>query len=98
MPEATTFIMTGENLSYLCALFNSSTIAYIFKRFYAGGGLGENGYRYKKAFFVNLPIPKYVGNSLQNDIMQCSETDRIIYKLYGLSNEEICFIESQQNQ
>ena len=31
---------------------------YIFKNYYAGGGLGEKGIRYKKAFLNNLPIPK----------------------------------------
>jgi len=29
-----------------------------FKTFYAGGELGKNGVRYKKAFLIKLPIPK----------------------------------------
>ncbi|RUM61025.1 MAG: hypothetical protein DSY66_03040 [Persephonella sp.] len=57
-PEATTFIMTGENLKYILALLNSYPVAFFFKQFYAGGGLGEEGYRYKKAFLEKLPIPK----------------------------------------
>ncbi|WP_199768961.1 class I SAM-dependent DNA methyltransferase, partial [Helicobacter cetorum] len=56
--EATSFVLTGCNLRYLIALLNTSFIAYIFKTFYAGGGLGERGYRYKKAFIERLPIPK----------------------------------------
>ena len=98
MPEATTFIMTGENLKYLCALFNSMATAYFFKTFYAGGGLGENGYRYKKAFFINMPIPKYKGTSLQKTIECGTDNDSYIYELYGLTTEEVQFIESQQNQ
>jgi hypothetical protein len=98
MPEATTFIMTGENLKYLCALFNSMATAYFFKTFYAGGGLGENGYRYKKAFFTNMPIPKYKGTTLQKTIEGGTDNDSYIYELYGLTTEEVQFIESQQNQ
>ena len=56
--EATSFILTGKNLKYILGLLNNSFVAYIFKTFYAGGGLGEKGYRYKKAFLENLPIPK----------------------------------------
>ena len=98
MPEATTFIMTGEYLKYLCALFNSLTTAYFFRTFYAGGGLGENGYRYKKAFFIKMPIPKYKGTTLQKTIEDCTDNDSYIYELYGLTREEVQFIESQQNQ
>ncbi|ELW7872006.1 Eco57I restriction-modification methylase domain-containing protein, partial [Campylobacter coli] len=48
--EATSFILTGENLKYLIAFLNNDFVAFIFKTFYAGGNLGENGFRYKKAF------------------------------------------------
>ena len=57
-PEATVFIMTGEYLEYLINFLNSPITASIFKKFYAGGGLGNDGYRYKKQFLLNLPIPK----------------------------------------
>ena len=96
MPEATTFIMTGEHLEYLCHLFNSNPVAWFFKRFYAGGGLGENGYRYKKAFFENLPVPKYKGTELQKKIESKTEINRKVYELYGLNEEEIQFIENVQ--
>jgi len=57
-PEATTFILTGKNIKYLISLLNSKPITYIFKKFYAGGGLGDEGFRYKKVFLINLPIPQ----------------------------------------
>lgn len=57
-PEATTFIMTGERLKYLTALLNSKMITYAFKKFYAGGDLRGNTFRYKKVFVELLPIPK----------------------------------------
>ncbi|MCC5945637.1 MAG: class I SAM-dependent DNA methyltransferase [Bernardetiaceae bacterium] len=56
--EATNFLMTGENLKYLIAMLNSNFITWAFKKFYAGGGLGEKGFRYKKAFLAELPIPQ----------------------------------------
>ncbi|GAA7694625.1 class I SAM-dependent DNA methyltransferase [Helicobacter pylori] len=56
--EATSFILTGEHLRYLLGMLHSKLITFAFKTFYAGGGLGESGYRYKKAFIERLPIPK----------------------------------------
>ncbi len=56
--EATSFILTGEHLRYLLGMLYSKLITFAFKTFYAGGGLGESGYRYKKAFIERLPIPQ----------------------------------------
>jgi len=56
-PEATTFILTGANIHYLVSALNSKLFEYAFKTFYAGGGLGEDGFSYKKQFLINLPIP-----------------------------------------
>ncbi|MCQ2857999.1 class I SAM-dependent DNA methyltransferase [Helicobacter pylori] len=56
--EATSFILTGEHLCYLLGMLHSKLITFAFKTFYAGGGLGESGYRYKKAFIERLPISK----------------------------------------
>ena len=61
--EATSFILSGNenfthSLHYLLGILHSKLITYAFKEFYAGGGLGESGYRYKKVFLERLPIPK----------------------------------------
>ncbi len=56
--EATSFILTGEHLRYLLGMLHSKLITFAFKTFYAGGGLGKSGYRYKKAFIERLPIPQ----------------------------------------
>ena len=95
-PEATTFILTGEHLPYLYNLFHSKAISYFFKTFYAGGGLGDSGYRYKKAFFEKLPIPKFEGTELQQNIYNAnmySKIDQLIYQLYNLTKQEIREIE-----
>ncbi len=95
LPEATTFIMTGSHLQYLYNLFHSKPITIFFKAFYAGGGLGENGYRYKKAFFELLPIPKWNNTDLQNKIKKATSSDDInhlVSDLYGLNEEEFDYI------
>ena len=57
-PDATAFVLSGEQLSFLYGLLHTNAVTYFFKTFYAGGGLGEDGYRYKKRFLELLPIPK----------------------------------------
>ncbi len=70
--EATSFILTGEHLRYLLGMLHSKLITFAFKTFYAGGGLGESGYRYKKAFIERLPIPKITS---KNQELACKITD-----------------------
>jgi type II restriction/modification system DNA methylase subunit YeeA len=64
--------MTGNNLKYILGLLNSRPVAFFFKIFYAGGGLGEDGYRYKKAFLEQLPIPPITpqNQTIVNQIVQ----------------------------
>ncbi len=113
--EATSFIMTGKNLKYQLGLLNSKPVAFFFRTFYAGGGLGEEGYRYKKAFLEQLPLPLITPKnqpivqqieSLVDQILSIKkqnphadtsqlerEIDQLVYKLYGLTEEEIKIIE-----
>ncbi|TPH75110.1 class I SAM-dependent DNA methyltransferase [Helicobacter pylori] len=73
--EATSFILTGEHLRYLLGMLHSKLITFAFKTFYAGGGLGESGYRYKKAFIERLPIPKITpkNQELARKITACAQ-------------------------
>ncbi len=82
--EATSFILSGNknfksSLEYLLGLLHSKLCTFAFKEFYAGGGLGESGYRYKKAFLENLPIPKITQSQeaefskIVNAIIQCKK-------------------------
>ncbi len=73
--EATSFILTGEHLRYLLGMLHSKLITFAFKTFYAGGGLGESGYRYKKAFIERLPIPQITpqNQKLAHKITDCAE-------------------------
>jgi len=55
--DATALFMTGEHIKYLIGVFNSKAGEFVFKRFYAGGGLGKSGYRYKKVYLLQVPVP-----------------------------------------
>lgn len=100
----TCFILTGNNLKYIIALLNSKPVSFLFKTFYAGGGLGEEGYRYKKIFLEKLPIPGLDKNKIIetaiNEIYLRKKTnintveletriDEYIYRLYGFTEDEI---------
>lgn len=102
----TTFIMTGSHLKYVLAILNAKASAYFFKTFYAGGGLGEDGYRYKKAYLENLPIPVPTPEQEKEVVALVDkmlahpddkETDeqinQLVYTLYGLTEEEIKIVE-----
>ncbi|EEP3854497.1 class I SAM-dependent DNA methyltransferase [Campylobacter lari] len=84
--EATSFILTGENLKYLIAFLNNDFVAFIFKTFYAGGNLGENGFRYKKAFLERLPIPKIN-----------SKNEKLANELISLVDEILVLKEQDKN-
>ncbi len=109
--------MTGENIKYICGLLNSNPVNYFFRIYYSGGGLGKEGYRYKKAFLENLPIPPITpatepivsqieslvdkilaakkGNPQADTSVWEKEIDRLVYKLYELTEEEIRIIENK---
>lgn len=55
--DASVFFMVGEHVKYLAGFFNSKAGEFVFKRFYAGGGLGKSGYQYQKIYVVQVPIP-----------------------------------------
>ena len=50
-------LLTGKNIKYLAGIFCSSHFNYTFSNYYAGGGLGEKGVRYKSEFMKTYPIP-----------------------------------------
>ncbi|MCX8096126.1 MAG: class I SAM-dependent DNA methyltransferase, partial [Spirochaetes bacterium] len=81
--EATGFIMTGKNLKYICGLLNSKPVAFFFKKFYAGGGLGEDVFRYKKAFLEKLPIPE-INNSNRKIV---AEIEKLVDEILKLKSQ-----------
>ncbi|MBW1616823.1 MAG: class I SAM-dependent DNA methyltransferase [Deltaproteobacteria bacterium] len=108
--EATTFLMTGENLKFLLAILNSKVSVWYFNLIGTTTGMGTN--RWKKYKIEQLPIkeptqkqqeaiekivnkilsikkanPKADTTQLENQI------DKLVYKLYDLTEDEIKIIE-----
>ncbi len=107
-PEATTFIMSGKDLMYIYCLLNSSVMFYLFSTFYAGGGLGENGIRFKKNFLINLPLPNKYNINYFNQLYNSFITNQIsskelddtiskwIYDSFMFSDDEQKYIEDNK--
>jgi len=87
--EATTFLMTGKSLKYLIAILNSKPATFFFKQFYAGGGLGESGYRYKKAFLEQLPIPPITPKN-QHIVKEIESLVNQILQYYRNTDKDSC--------
>ena len=103
MEEATTFLLTGRSLEYLVCFLNSPLSEYCFSKIGTTTGVGT--VRWKKFKLEQLSVPtdnideqffkkrlaEYVRTkdcSILNDI------NNRIYKICGLSTEEVAFIES----
>ena len=101
-PEATSFIITGESIKYLISLLNSDFITWAFKKFYAGGGLGGSGFRYKKQFILNLPLIK-LDDAEQKPFIECVDNiNKIVNSQLGTPNKnalkQIALEEQKINQ
>jgi len=79
-PLNTAYYLIGDNMKLLVDYLNSQLSAWIFKKYYAGGGLGDSGYRYLKNTIVNLPIP--------------SGTAGDFFLSFRLSPDEIAYIKN----
>ena len=54
--EATTFIMTGESLKYLCSVLNSTLTRWFLNQIAPTSGMGT--LRWKKVYVEDIPVPK----------------------------------------
>jgi len=110
--EATTFLMTGENLKFLLAILNSKVSEWYFNQISTTTGMGTN--RWKKYKIELLPIKDINQNeqlpfiNLVDEILEtkkvASDTkmlenkiDEMVYQLYNLTEAEIKIIE-QNNE
>ena len=80
----------------------SKILTYAFKTFYAGGGLGETGYRYKKAFLEKLPVYAITAANFEDckHWLQHKEYEmfeEFLAEKYKLTKEERYFIETALN-
>ena len=95
-------IITGKAIKFLLGVLNSKLFFFAIKYFYGGGLLGENGVRMKHTFFENFPcieenahIKQLVDTVTSENIKEVSrEIDHKVYELYGLTDDEINFVET----
>jgi hypothetical protein len=107
VPEATTFLMTGNDLQYLLGFLNSSLSEYFFSTTGTTTGIGT--IRWKKYKIEQLPVPaakvtlyKELIKAVDDATLQYSEAKRknaesqvnaIIARIVELSSAEIKFIQ-----
>ncbi len=108
--EATTFMLTGESLKFLCAVLNSGLTHWFIRHTAPTSGMGT--LRWKKIYVERLPIPKISTArqqpfiKLMDHILQAkatnptadtsaleAEIDRLVYSLYGLTDQEIATVQ-----
>lgn len=102
-PLNTVFFMVGEDLEYLLAFLNSPISKYYFSKSIATSS-GAGTIRWLKYTIESLPIPKpdphYKEKIIQlvhkteseSFSIITNEIDKMVFSLYGLSNDEIGYI------
>ena len=104
-PEATTFLMTGNNLKFLLAILNSKLGEWSFNQIGTRTGMGTNRWKKYTLESLSVKIPTYDELKLIELLVDhvihepnqenIASLDNAIYKLYQLSDDEIDFIEAQ---
>ena len=111
VPEATTFMLSGEKLILLLAFLNCSVSEYMFSTIGTTTGVGT--VRWKKFKIEQLFVPRDINEEIAKSIeAQCERIvsitaqhgsaleeehilNNLIYQFYGLSDSEIQYIENQ---
>ena len=111
VPEATTFMLSGDNLTLLLAFLNCSVSEYMFSTIGTTTGVGT--VRWKKFKIEQLFVPRSIDEETAKAIeAQCeriintttqqgsspeeeSVLNHLIYQFYGLTDSEIQYIEDQ---
>ena len=110
LSDATTYIMTGRSLKYLCGVLNSTLIRWALQQVAPTSGMGT--FRWKKSYVENIAVPKVTTTEqrpfvrLVDRILEAKaadpdadteplewEIDRLVYDLYGLTEEEATAVE-----
>ena len=99
--DKTCFFATGKDLKYINAVLNSAVGRYLLSQYVSI--LDDGGYLMQKIYLELIPIAPYspkLETVVANSIIANAELaiDEIVYQLYGLSEEEVSFIETVRNQ
>ncbi len=82
-PEATNFILTGNNIRTILGVLSSELGIYAFITFYSGPIFDNKGFRYKKAYLENLPIINTGEDCFHDVIIYAHVTEAHDKKLQG---------------
>lgn len=85
--EDTCFMLISKDARFIQQILSSKLYEVAFKHFYTTVTLGKMGYQYNKIALMKLPIVKEYDRDRVYD-------DEAMYALYGLTKEEIAYIES----
>ena len=88
--DKTCFMLIANDAEYLQHTLSSRLFEFAYKRIFASVELGEHGYQYNKHALIKLPVIK-PDKSFRLDV---KKVDELMYKLYGITNEEIREIEN----
>ena len=69
--EATTFLLTGESIKYLCAVLNAKLVRWFLEKIAPTSGMGT--LRWKKVYVERLPIPR-IPSASQEFFVQMIDT------------------------
>ena len=101
-PEATAFLITGEQIRTIYAFLTSSLGIYSFINFYSGPRFDNKGFRYKKAYLEKIPISKLseekeeILAGLIDKILAITENNE--YEHLSNKQEEIRKLEKEINE
>jgi len=110
--EATTFMMIGKHMKYLCALLNSTLVHWYMRKTAPTSGMGVT--RWKKVYVEGVPLalPLHPVATRMSSLVEQARTllnnanhirqverqiDSKVYEIYGLSDREAAFISSSMN-
>ena len=106
IPEATTFLMTGDSLYYLFIFLNSTLSEFQFSQIATTTGVGT--VRWKKFTIEKLRVPKILKTDLKKFIIIAEELlcvpdksshkknlNQMIYEIFNLTTEEKTYIDQQ---
>ena len=88
--EATTFLLTGECIKYLCAVLNAKLIRWFLRKVAPTSGMGT--LRWKKVYVERLPIPRLT-NARRDSFSRL--IDRILAEMDGDQNSDTSELEAE---
>ena len=85
--DKTCFMLISKDAKYIQASLSSQLFEFAYKKMYSSVELGQNGFQYNKHALIKLPLRKINEDSISD------YSDGVFYEMYGISPEEITYIE-----